>query len=87
MGFTMCYMFEVFYSLPPNESREGALSKTVANFGGHLGYRESINRDKNATVCLSFEFSNLKQAEAAATALRGQGEHVEGPMEYGQRRQ
>jgi hypothetical protein len=76
-------MFEVFYSLPPNKSKEGAVAETVASFGGRLGYRESINGDKTAAVCLSFEFDNLEQAEAAATLLRGQGEHVEGPMEYG----
>jgi hypothetical protein len=34
-------------------------------------------------VCLTFEFDDRTQAELAANALRQEGEHVEGPVDYG----
>jgi hypothetical protein len=34
-------------------------------------------------VCLTYEFSGFQEAQEAASRLRSQGEHVEGPMDYG----
>ena len=35
------------------------------------------------SVCLTYEFDNLEQAEVAAELLRQLGEYVEGPVDYG----
>jgi hypothetical protein len=38
---------------------------------------------ENMGICLTYEFSELAQAEEAAEFLRHRGEHVEGPVAYG----
>jgi hypothetical protein len=49
--------------------------------GGRLTYREG-HENGAPSICLTFEFDDRDRAEEAALALRGQGEHVEGPADY-----
>ena len=79
----MTYMFEVYYKLPADSEKEAALLQCVAKLGGRLNYREEPQNDLAAGVCLTYGFDRLEQAEAAAESLRRQGEHVEGPQDYG----
>ena len=53
----------------------------MSSLGGRLSYREDPNG--RTGVCLTYEFEERDCAEAAARALREQGEHVEGPCDYG----
>jgi hypothetical protein len=79
----MSYMFEVYYRPPADPVREATLAECVSSHGGRLDYREAPDGNQPGSVCLTFEFSDVEQARAAAEALRRQGEHVEGPMDYG----
>jgi hypothetical protein len=80
---TMSFMLEVYYRPPADPRKEAALTARVAGFGGRLSYREAPEGDAKGSVCLTYEFDVHGQAEAAAQALREQGEHVEGPADYG----
>jgi hypothetical protein len=75
-------MFEVYYRAPEDPRKEAALTARVAGLGGRLSYREPP-AEAGGAVCLTYEFDGPGQAEVAAEALRGQGEHVEGPVDYG----
>ena len=77
----MSFMFEVYYKPPPNPKTEAALGEAVVKLGGRLSYREEP--DGMGSICLTYEFDSLDQAEAASEALRKQGAHVEGPVDYG----
>ena len=79
----MSYMFEVYYRSPANPAKEAALEECVSSHGGRLDYREAEYGDQPGSVCLTFEFLDLPRAKAAAETLRGRGEHVEGPVDYG----
>jgi hypothetical protein len=79
----MSFMFEVYYRPPPDPHKEAALTGRVARLGGRLSYREIPGEDGTGGVCLTYEFEDPGQAEAAAQVLREQGEHVEGPVDYG----
>jgi hypothetical protein len=79
----MSYMFEVYYKPPSDPIREAALTQRVVSLGGRLDFREDPEEQGNAGVCLTYEFDDLEAAEVAAEALRRQGEHVEGPVDYG----
>lgn len=80
----MIYMFEVYYRTPADPDRERDLARRVAEFGGRLDYREDPgSAGRSSAVCLTYEFDTWSAAEAAADALRGRGEHVEGPQDYG----
>jgi hypothetical protein len=76
-------MFEVYYPPPEDLPKEASLAERVSRFGGRLDYREVPEGEGQGGVCLTFEFPEFDQARAAADWLRGQGEHVEGPMDYG----
>jgi hypothetical protein len=78
----MSYMFEVYYRPPADPAREAQLAERVLAHGGRLDYRETPDGEPGG-VCLTFEFSDLSQARVAAESLRLQGEHVEGPVDYG----
>ena len=78
----MSYMFEVCYKAPADLNKESALTQRVAVMGGRLDFREETN-GKMDSVCLTYEFDNYDSALKAANALREQGEHVEGPADYG----
>ena len=79
----MSYMFEVYYKWPQDPRREAALTKQVAHLGGRLSFREVPDEQEIGAVCLTYEFDDLDLAEVAADSLRQQGEHVEGPVDYG----
>ena len=79
----MTYMFEVYYKAPVDPKKEAVLQERVCELGGRLDYREEAQDNAFASVTLTYEFDHLEQAEAAAESLRRQGEHVEGPQDYG----
>jgi hypothetical protein len=78
----MSFMFEVYYRAPADARKEAELTQRVAGLGGRLDYREAPQTGTNGAICLTFEFDQRDRAEAAARALREQGEHVEGPVDY-----
>jgi hypothetical protein len=79
----MSFMFEVLYHSPSDPHREAAISERVGQLGGRLTYREEPDVVGAGPVCLTYEFNDLQVAQQAAACLRSQGEHVEGPMDYG----
>ena len=79
----MSFMFEVMYKSPKDMGREAAISESVGQHGGNLTCREEPDVIGSGPVCLTFEFDNLLVAEQAAACLRSRGEHVEGPVDYG----
>ena len=78
----MTYMFEVYYKAPSDLRKETELTSRVAKLGGRLDLREDPDATGPESVCLTYEFNDLAQAEEAAELLRQEGEHVEGPVEY-----
>lgn len=78
----MSYMIEVYYRVPEDKAREGRVAECAAAHGGRLDYRE-VER-LGGPVCLTFDFPSVEEALAAADSLRGHGEHVEGPADYGE---
>ncbi|MEO6808097.1 MAG: hypothetical protein ABI353_03165 [Isosphaeraceae bacterium] len=79
----MSFMFEVLYKPPSDPRREAVISESLRPFGGSLTCREEPDAVEAGPVCLTFEFPDLRVAEEAATCLRTRGEHVEGPVDYG----
>lgn len=80
----MSFMFEVYYRRPPDPAKESALTQCVAAMGGRLDFREEPDDPELGGVCLTYEFDDLERASNAASMLRGLGEHVEGPADYGE---
>ena len=78
----MSFMFEVYCRGDLDPSEEEQISREASLFGGRLDFRETSGVDSHG-LCLTFEFSDLESAEKAASCLRLQGRHVEGPGEYG----
>jgi hypothetical protein len=76
-------MFEVLYKSPSDPQREAMISERAGQFGGRLTFREEPDMIGVGPVCLTYEFNGFPEAEEAASRLRLQGEHVEGPMDYG----
>jgi hypothetical protein len=74
-------MFEVYYKPPVDPKKEAVLTEVVSRVGGRLNFREGP--EGKGGVCLTYEFDGLAEAEGAGEALRKQGVHVEGPVEYG----
>jgi hypothetical protein len=79
----MSFMFEVYYKPPANPVKESALTRQVAALGGRLDYREDAPEQGPEGICLTYEFEDFELARRAAAKLREQGEHVEGPVDYG----
>ena len=79
----MSFMFEVYCRPPTDPKKEAALTARASSLGGRLSYREAPDEEGSDGVCLTYEFDDRDQAELAAKALRDQGEHVEGPVDYG----
>jgi hypothetical protein len=77
----MTWAFDVYYIPPANSPREEMLTQRVKTFGGRFDFREE---PMGAGICLTYEFDDERKAEHAATMLRQQGEHVEGPYDYGE---
>jgi hypothetical protein len=76
-------MFEVYYKAPADPRKEEDLIQRVSGWRGRLDYREAPESGPNGAICLTFEFDQRDEAEAAAGVLREQSEHVEGPVDYG----
>jgi hypothetical protein len=79
----MSFLFEVYYRPPAKPQKETTLTARVTRLGGRLSYREAPEAGGEGAVCLTYEFEDRSRAKAAAQALRQQGEHVEGPVDYG----
>lgn len=79
----MSFMFEVYYKSPADARREATITDRIAGRGGRLSYREDSPEPGEGPICLTYEFDDLEPALKAADALRQQGEHVEGPVDYG----
>jgi hypothetical protein len=75
-------MLEVYYPTPVDLQREAKLTQIVSDWGGKLTYREGSPETIAGAVCLTFEFDDQKVAETAASKLRQQGAHAEGPVSY-----
>ena len=75
----MTAMFEFYYKKPEDIRRENSTRERVATYDGAVTYREI---DLPDSVCLTVEFPDWERAQQAATELRNEGEHVEGPSEY-----
>lgn len=76
----MCTMLEIYYKKPEDTDREFRIAEIVKNWNGQITYREA---DDPTTVCLTIEFATRENANAATDLLRKKGEHIEGPMDYG----
>lgn len=76
----MTVMIEIYYHKPSDPQREAVIGQCLANLEGKVTYRED---DSSDTICLTAEFNSWGKAQAACTALRAKGEHVEGPSDYG----
>ena len=79
----MAYMFEVLTRSPLEARREATISAFVGGCGGQLTCREEPDAAGAGPVCLTYEFDDRGHAERAADRLRELGEHVEGPVDYG----
>jgi hypothetical protein len=79
----MSYMFEVLYKSPSDSRREASISESVGEVGGNLTARGEPDVIESGPVCLTYEFDDLRVAERAASCLPSRGEHVEGPVDYG----
>lgn len=79
----MSFMFELYYNPPANPEKENLLTRQITTLGGRLDYREEANGLGSGGICLTFDFDDLESARRAAQRLREQGEHVEGPVDYG----
>ncbi len=77
----MSFMLEVFYRSPSDASRESAITERVQTFAGQPSYREDA--EPGRSICLTYEFPSWEAAQRAASDLQRQGEHVEGPVDYG----
>jgi hypothetical protein len=78
----MSVLCQVYYGAPVDSLREEKLSAEVARFGGKLTAKDEPD-PPCAAVILYFEFDDWHSAEDAAKFLYERGEHVEGPMTYG----
>lgn len=78
----MSTLFEVLYRAPGGPAREARLAAAVRPLAGELTFREPP-AGGSGPVTLTFEYRDRASAEAAAALFRAQGEHVEGPGDYG----
>ncbi len=77
----MTWAFDLYYKPPANPAIEETLTQRVKTLGGRFDFREE---PVGTGVCLTYEFDDPQKAERAAGLLRQQGEHVEGPYDYGE---
>jgi hypothetical protein len=80
----MSFMFEVYYKLPADPAKDELITGVVSRLGGSLGFREVSCARGTEVICLTYEFDELDSARTAADSLRLRGEHVEGPVDYGE---
>ena len=80
----MSTIIEVYCPHPVDPSHEMGLKEQMTALGGRFHFREeNAIAAVSEHVCLTFEFNNWEDSDHAAGILRAQGEHVEGPCEYG----
>lgn len=79
----MSFMLEVYYPAPTDHERESRIRAAAGRYAGELTFREESSGWPSTSICLTYEFSDCESAENAAILLRGNGEHVEGPSDYG----
>ncbi len=80
----MTKILEVIYRAPVDSCRESRIVSTSQHYGGEVTYREEpTSTSVVQSICLTIEFAELADAGLAATELRSQGEHVGGPVDYG----
>ena len=79
----MSFLVEVYSRPPANTEKEAAPGRQVTALDGRLDHREEVRSGANS-ICLPYEFDDWDSARAAAERLREQGEHVEGPVDYGE---
>ena len=77
----MSWALDLYYKPPVNRAKEESLAQSVGTLGGRFDFREEPDK---AGICLTYEFDDVAKARQAATMLRQQGEHVEGPYDYGE---
>lgn len=78
----MSYMIEVYIPEPQDLTREAQFTATAEAAGGRLDCREEPLLHRTS-VCLTYDFESLTQAESVAEQLRCISVHVEGPSDYG----
>jgi len=76
----MSIMIEVYYKQPESIEHEQKILSCVSDHQGGITCREG---GKVSPVCLTIEFPNWESADHASLRLKAMGEHVEGPMDYG----
>ena len=76
----MSVMIEVYYKQPVDCAREKMIVDCASRYGGELTFHED---DTANSVCLTIQFPSWESALAATSKLEESGEHVEGPMDYG----
>jgi len=77
----MTFAIDVFFR-PGSNINEDALISQATQSGGHLDFREPAGID-DTSICLTFEFSSLTQAQSTVDILKTNEIHIEGPYEYG----
>jgi hypothetical protein len=82
----MSVMIVVCYSKPEDADRERRISECASHYGGLVTYREDDFGYSENAISLTVEFSSWEAAERATSTLRGSGEYVQGPFEYGRHR-
>ncbi len=79
----MSYAFDLLYKPPRDQTREHNILESVQSHRGSLDYIEEIIIENTASsICITYEFDDLNDAEQCATELRKSGEHIEGPYDY-----
>jgi hypothetical protein len=82
MPRAMSYMIEVYSPEPQDCTREAQFTAAAEAAGGRLDCREEPSLHRTS-VCLTYDFETLTQAESVAVQLRRIGVHVEEPSDYG----
>ena len=78
----MSFAIDIYYAAPEDTAREARIGAQAVASGGHFDWRD-LPTEHSRSICLTFDFPGLAAAESAAVAIRAQGEHVEGPYDYG----
>jgi hypothetical protein len=78
----MSFMFDVYYQSPADPVKEEKITEMISRFGGSLSFRERQDHEMTESVCLTYEFDELRTAAEAAVSVRQREEHVEGPVGY-----
>ena len=78
-GFIVSYAMDVYYAQPASRLCEATITQQAAQLGGRLDYREEIEMPGAAhSICLTFEFEGMGEADRAAEALARTGSTLKG---------